>query len=330
MGIHMVKNIVVCCDGTGNQYGPNNTNVVQAFEQVVRDGDQVAFYDPGVGTFDALGRTLGKKLGTALGKGFGWGLTQNIEDAYRYLMDRHRPGDRVFLFGFSRGAFTVRALAGMLYRCGLLQKGSNNLIAYASRVYNAPRTPESDGVAAGFKKTYCHECKPHFIGVWDTVGSLGHFYGKRFFDAKLNPDVTCGYHAVSIDEQRKKFPVSLWDEASKKPGQTVEQVWFAGVHSDVGGWYEERGLSDTALQWMLGKAEGAGLHLREGWESAMNPRPDHVESQHDSRKGFWKLWRPVQREIPEGALVHESVSRRIQAVASYAPSNLPEKYEVVS
>ena len=105
-----------------------------------------------------------------MGKAFGAGLQQNIEDAYRYLMDRYQPGDKVFLFGFSRGAFTVRALAGMLFKCGLLQKGSNNLIPYASKIYN---TPNNQNIAAGFKETYCHECKPYFIGVWDTVGSLG-------------------------------------------------------------------------------------------------------------------------------------------------------------
>jgi uncharacterized protein (DUF2235 family) len=325
----MKKNVVLFCDGTGNEYGPHNTNVVQSYEQVVRDADQVAFYDPGVGTFDALGRTVGKKLGTLFGKAFGWGLTRNIEDAYLYLMNRYVPGDDVYLFGFSRGAFTVRALAGMLHRCGLLQKGSTNLIPYASRVYNAPRTPESDEVAAGFKRTYCNECKPHLIGVWDTVGSLGHFFGKRFFDATLNRDVRHGYHAISIDEKRKKFPVSLWDEGAKAAEQTIEQVWFAGVHSDVGGWYDERGLSDTALLWMLARAEQRGLRLKDGWREALHPQPDDPAAQHESRAGWWKLWEPVQRPIPPGSLVHQSVLDRMQAVRYYAPRNLPHDHRVV-
>ena len=117
----MPKNIVVCCDGTGNEYGRHNTNVVKLYEAIVRDASQIAFYDPGVGTFSVLGRRLGRPVGIILGKAFGYGLRQNIEDAYRYLMDRYDPGDRLFLFGFSRGAYTARALAGMLYRCGLLQ-----------------------------------------------------------------------------------------------------------------------------------------------------------------------------------------------------------------
>ena len=154
----MPKNIVVCCDGTGNEYGSNSTNVVKLYEAIVRDADQVAFYDPGVGTFSFLGRTLGRRVGRTLGKAFGAGL----------LMDRYEPGDRLYLFGFSRGAFTVRALAGMLNLCGLLQKGSLNLVPYASRIYNDRARHD---MASGFRRTYCHDCRPHLIGVWDTVGS---------------------------------------------------------------------------------------------------------------------------------------------------------------
>lgn len=172
-----MKNIVICCDGTGNEYGPNNTNVVKLYKSVIRDAEQIAFYDPGVGTISFLSRELGRQVGILLGKALGMGLQQNIEDAYRYLMDRYRTGDKVFLFGFSRGAFTVRALAGMLRKCGLLQKGNNNLIPYASKIYNKPNNQD---IATGFKETYCRECKPYFIGVWDTVGSMGWFWGKNF------------------------------------------------------------------------------------------------------------------------------------------------------
>ena len=204
----MAKNIVVCCDGTGNEYGSNNTNVVKLYEAIVRDRDQAAFYDPGVGTFSFLGRTLGRRVGRTLGKAFGAGLQQNIEDAYRFLMDRYEPGDRLYLFGFSRGAFTVRALAGMLNLCGLLQRGSLNLVPYASRIYN---DRARHAMAPGFKQTYCHDCRPHLIGVWDTVGSMGWFWGRKFFDSTLNHDVKYGYHAVSIDEQRQKFPANMWE-----------------------------------------------------------------------------------------------------------------------
>lgn len=317
----MPKNIIICSDGTGNEYGENNTNVVKAYQAFVRDQDQIACYDPGVGTFDVLGHTIGKKVGYILGLGFGWGLGKNIEDQYAYLMDHYMPGDNVFLFGFSRGAYTARAFAGMLFKCGLLERGSTNLIPYVSKLYNTRNNLE---IAKGFKDTYCRECKPYFIGVWDTVGSLGHVYcRRRFFDATLH-ETTYGYHAVSIDERRKKFPVSLWDENKKKPGQTIEQVWFAGVHSDVGGSYPERGLSDTALHWMLLKAKGAGIRLRPGWEENVRPSPTDKDAQHESRKGLWRIWRPVQRTIPKGALIHESVKKRMEAGISYDPPNLPK------
>jgi len=320
----MSKKIVICCDGTGNEYGRNNTNVVDLYELLIRDDDQVAFYDPGVGTFDFLGRRLGRQVGILLGKAFGIGLQQNIEDGYEYLMNRYQPGDQLYLFGFSRGAYTVRALAGMLNKCGLLQKGSKNLISYASRIYN---TRGNEEIAQGFKDTYCHECKPHFIGVWDTVAALGYFYGKRFFNAKLNHAVSYGYQAVSIDEKRKKFPISLWDETQKAHNQTIEQVWFAGVHSDVGGWYDERDLSDIALQWMLEKAEAQGMRLKTGWKSTPEPKPKGV--MHESRKGIWLLWPPVQRDIPDGALIHQTVIiRKEYEDAKYSPK-LPKHFTIV-
>jgi uncharacterized protein (DUF2235 family) len=317
------KNIIICCDGTGNEYGENNTNVVKMGFPLVRDSDQVAYYDPGIGTFSIFGRTLGKKIGVTIGLAFGYGLQENIEDAYLYLMNRYEPGDTVYMFGFSRGAFTVRALAGMLYKVGLLEKGSVNLIPYASQMYN---TRGNDAIAAGFKYTYSHECKPHFIGVWDTVGSLGYFLSKEFFDCRLNPDVANAYHAISIDEQRKKFPCSLWDETSLAPGQTVVQVWFAGVHSDIGGYYVERGLSDIAMLWLLDNAEKHGLRLEPGWRESL--KPDPLDTLHVSRKGMWKVWPPAPRKIPEGAKIHESVLVRAGNVPGYQPV-LPKSYAEV-
>lgn len=320
-----MKNIVICCDGTGNEYGSNNTNVVKLYQSVIRDAGQIAFYDPGVGTFSYLGRELGRRAGILLGKAFGAGLQQNIEDAYRYLMDRYQDEDRVFLFGFSRGAFTVRAFAGMLHKCGLLQKGSNNLIPCASKIYNKPNNQE---IATGFKETYCHECKPHFIGVWDTVGSLGWFRRKKVFDATLHEDVTYGYHAISVDEKRKKFPVSLWDETQKRAHQTIEQVWFPGAHSDVGSSYAETGLSDIALVWMLKNAEQQGLRLKKGWADKLSPDPSGLI--HESRTGLWRVWRPAVRHIPAGAKIHKSVFDRMNSQINYQPRNLPGNYTEVS
>ena len=317
----MGKNIVVCIDGTGNEYGDNDTNVEKMYELVVRDKDQIAFYDPGVGTFSVFGRTLGKEIGIILGKAFGVGLTENIEDAYSYLMDRFEPEDTLYLFGFSRGAFAVRCLAGMLHKVGLLQKGSSNLIPYASKIYN---TRGNDAIANGFKKTYCNECKPHFIGVWDTVGSLGLFYGRQFFDDRLNEDVPNAYQAIAIDEKRKKFSVSIWDETALTPHQNVQQVWFAGVHSDVGGWYQERDLSNITLRWMLENAEKHDLRLKAGWRDGITGNP--LGTMHKSRTGLWRIWPAVTREIPEGAKIYSGVlTRRAEPSANYKPQ-LPTKY----
>ena len=299
--------------------------MVKLYQRVVRDSDQIAFYDPGVGTFSFLGREVGRRVGTMLGKAFGAGLQQNVEDAYRYLMDRYQTGDRVFLFGFSRGAFTVRALAGMLHKCGLLQKGSNNLVPYASRIYNRR---DNDDIATGFKETYSYECKPYFIGVWDTVGSMGWFWGKKFFDTFLNEDVSYGYQAISIDERRRHFPVSLWDESRRNECQIIEQVWFAGFHSDVGGSYHDPRISDITLKWMLENARDRGLRLRDGWTDSLYPDP--LGRIHESRKGLWLLWPPKVRRIPESAKIHASVFRRMENPANrYRPSNLPGEYRKV-
>ncbi len=322
----MGRTIVVCCDGTSNEYGSHNTNVVGVFEAIVRDSQQIGFYDPGVGTFDPLGRFVGKRVGKVLGDAFGWGLQQNIEDAYEYLMNHYEAGDQLYLFGFSRGAYTVRALGGMLHKCGLLQKGSKNLIPYASTIYNAP---DNEMIAQGFKETFCQPCKPYFIGVWDTVGSLGYFFGRRFFDTRLHPETPYGCHAISIDEERRKFLPSIWDEESKASLQTVEQVWFPGVHCDVGGSYLERGLSDGAFIWMMRHAEKAGLRLKVDWEKGRRPNPTDKDALHQSRKGLWRIWRKVLRRIPMGSKVHRSVIDRREADVGYSPANLPETYVVI-
>lgn len=322
----MPKNIVVCCDGTGNEYGKNITNVVHTYKLVQKDETQVAFYDPGVGTggWEYVEGT-GSFRATA-DKATGSGLQKNVKDAYRYLMEFYETDDKVFLFGFSRGAFTVRSLAGMLHKCGLLRKGCDNHVEYASKIYN---TDEDDGeVARGFKSYFARPCPIHFIGVWDTVESLLMNANRRFHDAELNSEVSYGYHALAIDEKRKDFPPSLWDEARVPQGQTVEQVWFAGVHSDIGGWYDERGLSNITLRWMLEKAKSCGLQIDEA--AAKGFEVDPHEHQHDSYGGFWKFLGKYVREIPEDAFIHNSVVKRLEKQGSkYKPKNLPTNYKKV-
>ncbi len=327
-----MKNIVICCDGTNAKYGSNNTNVVRLHEFLCKDPGQIAFYDPGVGTFSFMGRNFGRRTGRALGAILGKGLQINIEEAYKYLMDYYDPGDKVFLFGFSRGAYTVRALAGMLHKCGLLQKGSNNLIPYASQIYNKKSNPKE---AKGFKRNFSRECKPHFIGVWDTVESVGwgvwvSTWGwalgrRRFFNNRLNPDVKNGYHAVSVDEKRRHFRVTLWDERQVPDYQTIEQVWFPGFHSDVGGQNSCPGIPDITLGWMLRKAEEKKLRLSKGWEDCLRPDPSGEIKQ--SWRGFWRLIPPKKRIPPKCAKIHESVfQRRDDDNNSYDPSNLTQPH----
>lgn len=316
----MARNLVVCCDGTGNELTERNTNVGYLFQAIERCSDeQLAFYDAGVGTFSPFGRRVGGFVGRVLGAAFGYGLRRNLEEAYAFLMDEFRDGDRVFLLGFSRGAYTARSLAGMLHKCGLLYPHHANLLPYATAKYFERDNADA---AAEFKRVFCRECRPHFVGVWDTVGSLGWLLALRqFHDTRLNPDVAKAVHAVAIDERRRKFPPCLWDEDSLAPYQEVRQEWFAGVHSDVGGGYPERALGDITLAWMLDHAEAAGLEVRAEARAALTPDP--LGPMHESWRGWWRLLGRHVREIPEGAPVHPSVRERIDGNVGYAPANLP-------
>ena len=321
-----MKNIVICCDGTGNEFGRNNTNVVLTYMLAEKDEKQVVYYDPGVGTggweYEEESGGLRAKGDQATGRG----LQKNVEDAYRYLMATFRPDDRIYLFGFSRGAFTVRSLAGMLHKCGLLRSDAANFVEYAGKIYNSTNV---DGMASEFRAEFGRPCPVHFVGVWDTVESLVMNARKRFHDATLNPEVSNGFHALAIDEVRRDFPPSLWDETALAPGQTVEQVWFAGVHADVGGWYEERGLSNITLHWMLEKAHACDLRIDRGRLAKYAPNPHDLA--HESYDGLWRLRGRETRVIPSGARVHSSVSERMeQGDNNYAPDNLPEDYETVA
>ena len=322
----MPKNIVICCDGTGNQYGKNHTNVLKLFEQVSKAPDrQVAFYDPGVGTSGGsrlvtyTGRFIAKLAGLALG----YGITRNIEDAYLYLMDQYEEGDRVYIFGFSRGAFTARALAEMLCKVGLLHRARWNLVSYASHMY---RFGDSD-TAKDFKDTFSRRCDPHFVGVWDTVKSVGLIDWRRFHTDTLDKNIAHGYHALAIDEKRWKFRPSIWEEP-EDTAQTIEQVWFAGVHSDVGGYYDEAELSDIALRWMLRKALDCGLDLKD--RQFAHVKDAYTRKPHNSLRWFWLLLGWWWRKIPPGAKIHVSVQKRMGAGIGYKPRNLPKEDNFVS
>lgn len=342
----MSKNIVICCDGTGNRYGENNTNVVKIFERIRRDepapaqkrsdAAQIGYYDPGIGTFSAYGQSAGlfrRKLGKILGQAFGYGLRKNLADAMLYLMRHYEPGDAIYLFGFSRGAYTVRVLADIILKIGILQEGNGNLMPYVFEMYFNRKKELKQETIDGFSQAFCKKPdKIKFIGVFDTVSSLGRLLSRnyRHLSGEIRPDVDNAFHAVAIDEKRKKFPVSLFRPAEDAPlSQTLKEVWFAGVHSDVGGYYPKRGLSDITLEWMLLNATGCGLVLEKTAREGIKPEPE--DELHKSRTGFWRVWRPVHRQIPDGASVHRSVlDRRDNPATEYSSKlKLPVKFDTV-
>lgn len=269
-----MKNLVFCCDGTANALEHHryphdderimprrlHSNVAHFYQRLPKDvAHQIARYQPGVGTYQLAKTQRTGRLGLWRGKLFGHGLIANIENGYHFLMQHYEPGDAVFLLGFSRGAYAVRALSGMVQHCGLL------LPAHAERVPEATRLYHREGAKVAcqtFRKHYSQPCPIRFLGVWDTVSALGLWYQRRhFFDARLSPIVAQGAHALAIDEQRPKFEPELWDVARVLPQQSVQQMWFRGAHADVGGGYADRGLAELSLEWMQQEAAQAGLIL---------------------------------------------------------------------
>ncbi|MDZ7291495.1 MAG: DUF2235 domain-containing protein [candidate division KSB1 bacterium] len=329
----MPKRIVVCSDGTWNTPDQRDgkvfcpTNVVKmarAIAPLARDGwAQVVFYDEGVGTHWGLDRLTGGA--------FGVGLSKNIKDAYLFLINNYIDGDEIYLFGFSRGAYTVRSTAGLIRKCGLLKKIHADKVPEAYKLYRQrDATPDTEA-AILFRQNFSREIRIKFIGVWDTVGALGiplrglRFLTRRryqFHDVRLSRSVDYAYHAVAIDERRKPFKPTLWETANA-PGQTVEQVWFAGVHSNIGGGYRDTGLSDLAFLWIKEKAEAAGLTFDQEYiDTVFHPDPFGV--MRNSKKGLYLLTGNYLRPIDAGTNSNESVhASAITRYHNYSPPYKP-------
>jgi uncharacterized protein (DUF2235 family) len=357
----MSKNVVLCCDGTANEFAKHHTNVLKLYGAIRHDRDtQVTYYHPGLGTMEPAGAltTLARKTTKLLGMALGYGLSDDVRDAYVFLMRHYEPGDKVFFFGFSRGAYTVRAVASLLHMYGLIQPGNDALVPYVIRMMmgiQRGRGAKSGGgqgadeyfnLAQTFKATMSRAaCKPWFVGVWDTVSSVGWVENplKLPYSAN-NPDIEIGRHAVAIDERRAFFRTHLWrppsDPSQPSGPKDLKQVWFPGVHCDVGGGYPEAesGLSKIALEWMLDEAEEAGLLVdaarrREVLGQAGGDRhvaPNALADAHESLTGAWTLAEYVpkkhfdfatrterrrmnnfrRRTIPPKSLVHASAFER--------------------
>lgn len=322
----MGKKIIICADGTwndpeqldrGSLVPTNVVKIARALALAKAEGQEEIFYDLGVGTGKGLDRFMGGLTGN--------GLLHNIFECYLFIAERYQPGDAIYLFGFSRGAYTVRSLAGLICQFGINKVLTNQDLArpetssvervdkpaittetnrpeetsarkahqsteYLNQLrqaYKQLKARQSDQVVSDYKRTHdCYEPHIEMIGVWDTVGSLGipllvpqwllgnalsarlskWLLGNyRFLDVGLNSKVKAAYHALSIDENRRAFLPTLWDEAGLEPHQKVKQVWFTGIHSNVGGGYADTGLSDNALLWMVEQAKQHGLQFSDAY-----------------------------------------------------------------
>jgi uncharacterized protein (DUF2235 family) len=330
-----MANLVVCCDGTWNtadqrDHGvPVPTNVA-LLGNAVADTDaagkpQQKYYHTGVGT----GGTEWDRL---IGGGTGRGLDQNIMSAYEWLCQKYTPGADIYLFGFSRGAYTVRSLCGLITHAGLLDPAGladDVFWPRVNRVFQQGYRRKNEGTADWRTKL---EWKFHegtgngaipirFIGVWDTVGALGipddmgilnlldGFHDYTFHDTELSPVVKTARHAMALDEMRASFQPTHW--TNPKAGQDLAQLWFPGVHSDVGGGYPETGLSNGALLWMIGEANNCGLNFNSTLMNQIVASPQGVL--HDSYTGAFALLAAQPRAIPSidaGAPLHASTLQR--------------------
>jgi uncharacterized protein (DUF2235 family) len=301
-----MKRIIVCCDGTWNadDSQTNDTNVAilaRAIHGSQQTGGilQIVLYLRGVGT-------TGLKLETWIEAATGIGVDDNIRSAYQFISQNYVPGDEIYLFGFSRGAFTARSLAGLITACGILFRQSLGALPDAWVYYRSPK-PHSPAAFAAKYSAQCHlDPSIAFLGVWDTVGSLGIpgsllAAGNKekfaFHDTSPSPLVKRAVQALAIDEHRRDFTPTFWTGAIR-PGIAIQQVWFAGAHADIGGGYKTRSLADIPLVWMARQAEAAGIAL--DWKCLPDPAMlDVTAPAHDSSSGLFALdrYHPTLREI---------------------------------
>ncbi|MGI4751727.1 MAG: DUF2235 domain-containing protein [Janthinobacterium lividum] len=342
-----MKRIVTCSDGTWNkpnqnyQGKPVSTNVQRIFEAICNSDDQqisqIKYYDEGIG---AEGSWLNRWIDGATGEG----IDENILSAYKFILWNYEPGDELYLFGFSRGAYTARSLAGLIRNCGILKNNDLSLIKEAYRIYRArnPITDPNGEEALAFKQmhSYYENLRIKFIGVWDTVGALGipsrwfQWYNKKkyqFHDTTLSSITDYAYQALAIDEKRSNFMPALWEMSSKvKRGeveQRVQQVWFPGVHSNIGGGYPDQGLSDITLAWMISKAKTTGLGFEKKYVKTAI-KPSFTGQLYNSKRFPFSLLPDYFRLICKNPFSNESVNsaafERMQFMSDYRPKNLEE------
>jgi len=346
----MGKRLVLCCDGTWNRPdqecdgSPCPSNVVKMALAVAGGShlgtEQLVYYQRGVGTnWDERIR----------GGAFGWGLSRGVKAVYRFVVENYEPGDELFFFGFSRGAYMARSTVGLIRNAGILKPEHADQIEAAYALYRERTVGPRDLESTLFRRAFSHPLEPvTFVGVWDTVGALGipvtgipgveqlnRLWG--FHDTKLSSMVEAAYQALAIDEHREAFTPAIWDPATASASdQVVEQVWFTGSHSDVGGGYADTGLSDLTLGWMADRARSHGLVLVDGAfepggtgdpESEVVPfEPSPYGTLHNSRTGLYRFLPANVRRIGEASPTTEyaastAIERRNND-PGYDPANL--------
>jgi uncharacterized protein (DUF2235 family) len=338
------RNLVVCCDGTGNVWGnSHDTNVVKLARECVKDNHQIIYYDPGVGTasgFPPVGviDELVFKVKLLVGLAMGGGIYENIGNAYGFLVANYRPGDRIFLFGFSRGAFTARSVSGMVNLFGIVRPAGEVMIPTLLRIYFSDadaeknEVPTRDQLANDIRQNFTdpvgHEARVYFIGVWDTVATVGGLRSRTISSnaSTANKRFDHVRHAVSDGEYRATYAPRLYEGANRdSPGYdqtstgareyrpSLKQLWFPGVHSDVGGSYAQAGLSDVALSWMLDEARALGLRLHEKPVQVLHPDPmacAHDQAFAGATGPWWALTGLQRRALESVTLWHQSLRER--------------------
>lgn len=352
----MTRHVVLCLDGTNNYPNGGYTNIQRLCRALARDEAQFTYYQPGVGTIEpsSLAFRPGRRLGMFVDSMTALMLQRHVCSAYRYLMDTYREGDVLYAFGFSRGAYAVRVLAGLLTKVGLLHAGFDEMVRFAWETYARPKNTEA---ANAFKEHYSRPVRVRLLGLFDTVSSIGLPWTPRALPLTFrNPAVEIVRHAQALDERRVMFVQNGWADprAARTRGTDVQQVWFAGVHSDVGGGYAEgeAQLSRIPLAWMMREAEAAGLRFersvqqkllcgetidvesvsrrfatgpvhdelrRAPWWHALEcipmPRRRRIDGHWRTR---WVVNAGKPRTLPAGALLHESVRLRGAHAARWA------------
>jgi uncharacterized protein (DUF2235 family) len=413
-----MRNIVICCDGTGNEISENISNVLKLYRCLRKTEKttprQLVFYDPGVGTLARPDpwHKLKQDFSAILGLATGYGLDDKVLASYQFLVHNYQDGDQIYLFGFSRGAYTVRVLAGLIHKVGLIAPEQANLAGSGLTSYkqfsddgqqgpgldlqqltdtgadaDGPLPANKDDQAAQFARILSTRWPTiRFVGVWDTVASVIVPRPDRFYWPSLeelaftlqNPSVKTFRQAISIDERRCMFRLKKWDApqnfmhnrfsaTNNSEPQDIMQVWFAGVHSDIGGGYPEAdsGLSKYPLLWMIDEATKCGLEIspatvnRLAWGKSRKGSPysyvapNFAGELHDSMNAAWRILEYIPksatykewparrahfgfyipdaepRPIPDDAFVHESVMKRMDAVATYRPVNLPPHPRII-